>query len=790
MTSPGQQAFILTRHWRDTRDGVDLELWLATDQGPRCVLVKAQAAVAFVRESQAGEVEAAIRNDGAFELKPLPLKTLGQDPVRGLYGQSYRAMLRLEKRLAERGITLHEADIRPTDRFLMERFITASVTVEAGEGEDHAVLVNPRLKATDPYRPPLRLVSLDIETSAMGELYSVALEGCGQRQVYMLGAAPEGEAPAFDFTLTYVPDRPALILALNAWFREHDPDAIIGWNLVQFDLRLLQACADQHGLVLALGRSGKPIDWREHGRREGYVFASIPGRLAIDGIEAMRSAMWSFPSFSLESVAQALLGEGKDTDDPYHRMDEIERRFREDKPALARYNLVDCELVTKIFAKANLLNFVLERANATGLPADQSGGSIAAFSHHYLPRMHREGYVAPNIGVTHGESYPGGFVMESRPGIYDSVLVLDYKSLYPSIIRTFLVDPIGLVEGAREKDETKTVPGPNGTRFSRTKHCLPGIITHLWERRDQAKRDGNQALSQAFKLLMNAFVGVLGASGGRFFDPRLAAAVTLRGHEIMRTTRKLVEEEGYEAIYGDTDSIFIWLGRAHDESEAMQVAEQLVGRINRWWKESLAAAHGIESFLEIEFDTHYKRFFMPTIRGSEMGSKKRYAGLVEEDGKEELVFRGLETVRSDWTPLAQGFQRELFGRVFRREPYADYIKDYVRRLQAGELDDLLVYRKRLRGKLDSYDRTTPPQVRAARLADEYNAKQGRPRQYQNGGWISYVMTLSGPEPIEARMASIDHEHYLTNQLEPIADAILAPLGDSLAALTNQQPELF
>ncbi|UPG94604.1 DNA polymerase II [Luteibacter aegosomatissinici] len=790
MNSPGQQAFILTRHWRDTRDGVDLELWLATDQGPRCVLVKGQTAVAFVRESQVGEVESAVRSDTAFELKPLPLKTLGQEPVHGLYGQSYRAMLRLEKRLAEKGITLHEADIRPTDRFLMERFITASVTVEASESGDHAVLVNPRLKATDPYRPPLRVVSLDIETSAMGELYSVALEGCDQRQVYMLGAPPEGDPPELDFDLAYVPDRPALILAINAWFREHDPDAIIGWNLVQFDLRLLQACADQHGLVLALGRSGKPIDWREHGRREGYVFASIPGRLAIDGIEAMRSAMWSFPSFSLESVAQTLLGEGKDMDDPYHRMDEIERRFREDKPALARYNLVDCELVTKIFGKASLLDFVLERANATGLPADQSGGSIAAFSHHYLPRMHREGYVAPNIGVSHGESYPGGFVMESRPGIYDSVLVLDYKSLYPSIIRTFLVDPIGLAEGALEKDETKTVPGPNGTRFSRTKHCLPGIITHLWERRDQAKRDGNQALSQAFKLLMNAFVGVLGASGGRFFDPRLAAAVTLRGHEIMRTTRKLVEDEGYEAIYGDTDSIFIWLGRAHDEGEAMKVAAHLVSRINRWWKDSLADAHGIESFLEIEFDTHYKRFFMPTIRGSEMGSKKRYAGLVEEDGKEELVFRGLETVRSDWTPLAQGFQRELFGRVFRREPYADYIKDYVRRLQAGELDDLLVYRKRLRGKLDSYDRTTPPQVRAARLADEYNAKHGRPLQYQNGGWINYVMTLSGPEPVEARMATIDHEHYLTNQLEPIADAILAPLGDSLSALTNQQPELF
>ncbi|HEY4090730.1 MAG TPA: DNA polymerase II [Luteibacter sp.] len=790
MNPPGQRAFILTRQWRDTREGLDLELWLATDEGPRAVVIKGQTAVAFVRESQVAEVEAVIRNDAAFDLKQLPLKTLAQEAVRALYGQSYRAMLRLEKRLAERGVNLHEADIRPTDRFLMERFITASVTVEATGQEADAVWVNPRLKAADPYRPPLRVVSLDIETSAMGELYSVALEGCGQRQVYMLGAPAEGPAAETDFNLTYLPDRPALILAINAWFREHDPDAIIGWNLVQFDLRLLQACADQHGLVLALGRSGKPIDWRAHGRREGYVFASIPGRLAIDGIEAMRSAMWSFPSFSLENVAQTLLGEGKDTEDPYHRMDEIERRFREDKPALARYNLVDCELVTKIFAKVSLLDFVLERANATGLPADQSGGSIAAFSHHYLPRMHREGYVAPNIGLAHGESYPGGFVMESRPGIYDSVLVLDYKSLYPSIIRTFLVDPIGLAEGALEGDDSKTVPGPNGTRFSRTKHCLPGIITHLWERRDQAKRAGNQALSQAFKLLMNAFVGVLGASGGRFFDPRLASAVTLRGHEMMRKTRELVEAEGYEAIYGDTDSIFIWLGRAHDEAAAMEVAERLVARINGFWKDTLAAELGITSFLEIEFDTHYKRFFMPTIRGSELGSKKRYAGLVEEDGSEELVFRGLETVRSDWTPLAQGFQRELYGRIFRREPYADYVKDYVRQLQAGALDDLLVYRKRLRGKLDSYDRTTPPQVRAARLADEYNARHGRPLQYQNGGWISYVMTLSGPEPVEARVASIDHEHYLTNQLEPIADAILAPLGDSLGALTNQQPELF
>ncbi len=76
-----------------------------------------------------------------------------------------------------------------------------------------------------------------------------------------------------------------------------------------------------------------------------------PPGVIIDGIEALKSATWNFPSFSLESVSQTLLGEGKASDSPYQRMDEINQRFAHDKPALARYNLKDCELVTRIFAK-------------------------------------------------------------------------------------------------------------------------------------------------------------------------------------------------------------------------------------------------------------------------------------------------------------------------------------------------------------------------------------------------------------------------------------------------------
>jgi DNA polymerase-2 len=87
--------------------------------------------------------------------------------------------------------------------------------------------------------------------------------------------------------------------------------------------------------------------------------------------------------------------------------------------------------------------------------------------------------------------------MDSRSGLYDSVLVLDYKSLYPSIIRTFLIDPVGLVAGLAEPTRRDTVPGFIGARFSRTKHCLPGIVTRVWAGREAAKREKNAPLSQA-----------------------------------------------------------------------------------------------------------------------------------------------------------------------------------------------------------------------------------------------------------------------------------------------------
>lgn len=784
-----QQGFLLTRHWRDTPAGTEVEFWLATDSGPQRLRLAPQTSVAFIPAEQRQRAELLLREERHVELKPLPLQDFHSRPVMGLYCRQHRQLIKLEKLLKEGGVNVFEADIRPPERYLMERFITAPVWFN-GQPDGNGLWLNAQMKPAPDYRPTLKLVSLDIETTAHGELYSIALEGCGQRQVYMLGPA-NGGTEALDFELEYCNSRPQLLERLNQWLEQHDPDAIIGWNLVQFDLRVLQKHAERYQIPLRFGRGGNLLEWREHGFKQNHFFASASGRLIIDGIEALKSATWNFPSFSLEYVAQTLLGEGKSIDNPYQRMAEIDRRFAEDKPALARYNLKDCELVTRIFAKTELLTFLLERATVTGLAADRSGGSVAAFNHLYIPRMHRQGYVAPNLGELPEEHSPGGFVMDSQPGLYDSVLVLDYKSLYPSIIRTFLIDPVGLVEGMQHPDDENSVPGFRQARFSRTKHCLPEIVRQIWQGREAAKRHNNKPLSQALKIIMNAFYGVLGSSGCRFFDPRLASSITLRGHEIMRQTRELIEAKGYQVIYGDTDSTFVWLKKAHSEQQAAEIGRELLDHVNQWWQQHLQQQYGLENALELEFETHYSRFLMPTIRGAEQGSKKRYAGLISKpDGSEEMVYKGLETVRTDWTPLAQQFQQQLYQRIFKRQPYQDFVRDYVAKTLNGEFDDRLVYRKRLRRKLDDYQRNVPPHARAARLADDYNRQQGRPLQYQNGGWISYVMTLAGPEPLETRQSAIDYDHYLERQLQPVADAILPFLYDDFSALVTRQIGLF
>jgi DNA polymerase-2 len=745
------EGFVLTSHWRDTPEGLVLTYWLSTPQGPARLRFTRERAVMFVERSAAAQAD---------ERKAVPLRTLWGEPVDAVYFHRYAALQDERERLRQRGAMVLESDIKPAARFLMERFVTGGCRVsgEARRRDGYLDFQNPAIKRGG-HRPHLAWLSFDIETDGIdGPVISIAAVGDGWEEIFMQG---EGG----------IASERALLEAFFGLVARRDPDALIGWNVVEFDLSHLQSRAEALGVRFAVGRGGERAAVLPP-RGEGQLpVVRVPGRVVLDGIGTLKAATWSFERFGLEYVAQELLGRGKRIEETGDAVEEIRRMYRQDRAALAEYNLEDCRLVRDIFARADLLGFAVARQEMSGLPMDRLGGSVAAFDHLYLPRLHREGFVAPDVGGDRNAgASPGGYVLPSRPGLYENVLVLDFKSLYPSIIRTFRIDPMGL---ALADDDA--IGGFDGARFHRERHILPGLIASLWADRDRAKAEKNAPLSQATKILMNSFYGVLGTPGCRFFSPRLASSITRRGHEIITRSRDFIEKErGKSVIYGDTDSLFVLMGPGQSTAACERIGEELAAELNGWWRERIAAEHRLESCLEMELDTCYARFFMPTLRGSDEGSAKRYAGLTAD----ELVIKGLEAVRTDWSALARRFQRELLRKVFQDEPVQGFVLDTRSRLFRGELDSELVYRKRLRREADAYLQNSPPHVKAARMLD-------RPVRE-----IAYVWTTRGPQPLEKQDAPIDYHHYVERQLAPASEALLACLGTSFDAIAGSQLRLF
>lgn len=789
-------AFLLTRQWRDTPIGVALDFWWATEQGACYTQISAQEIVFFVARKHSKKIQLLLKAVSSWRMAEVDLKTFLNQPVNALYFKNQRSARDAQTLLEKNAIEAWESDIRPHERYLMERFVTAAAQIDftpahvlqSKEVKMQKVvhLANPRFSPCE-YRPTLKTVSIDIETSMDAQqLFSIAVWGNQIHKVFMVG---KGESSS---ELEYVPTQIDCINAFTAWVHFYDPDIFIGWNLVQFDLWVLESICRQSNIKLDIGRGNQSIHWRQEEGDTGRRFVVIPGRVALDGIELLKASNLRFDSYALQFVAEAVLGEGKLLHGS-DRGNDIARLFEEDKAALAEYNLRDCELVWDIFEDKKLLHFAIERSQLTGLLLDRIGGSVAAFEFSYLPRLHRHGYIAPNLGELESDVIsPGGYVMNSRPGIYDNVLVLDFKSLYPSIIRTFLIDPCAFWLAQHQKlNGHEIVEGFNGAYFSREGHILPHMIEHLSHARDLAKKEKNAPLSHAIKIIMNSFYGVLGSTGCRFFDPRVCSSITLRGHDIIQRSRDWIEQQGYRVIYGDTDSLFVWLENncigkpPKSKEQCHKIGVRLARELNQWWTKTVTKEFAITNHMEIQFETHYLRFLMPTIRGSDVGTKKRYAGVVDNNGHHELVFKGLENVRTDWTRLAKDFQEELYRKIFAGESYVEFIRATTADVLAGKRDEDLVYRKRLRRHLYEYEKNIPPQVQAAH---KYVQRTGKP--LRRGDWIDYVITLQGAEPVAAQQSTLDYQHYVDKQLSPVADSILHFMEQSLNELVDTQLSLF
>jgi DNA polymerase II len=674
----------------------------------------------------------------------------------------------LRDKLHTAGIDTFEADVRFASRYLIERGIKGGCEIDGDStpGAGGAVFDNPVLRPADVAVEP-RVLSFDIETDAKGgRLLAISLFAHGLDAVLIVDGS---ERPMPERAVRCATELDALE-AFSQHVQSFDPDVLTGWNIIDFDLSVLEKIAARLGLSLNLGRDAGAMRIR---KAEGYFGsgqASIPGRLVLDGIDLLRGAFIRMDDYSLDAVAREVLGEGKAVaGDVHDRIAEIIHNYKHDLPAFALYARTDARLALQIVEKLRLVELSFARSQLTGMTPDRVAASIASFDFLYLSELERARIVAPSVRGNDSRVHvaqQGGHVLEPATGLHENVWVFDFKSLYPSIIRTFNIDPVSYVPGSSDREpegRADLIHTPGGA-FRREPAILPRLLDELFPRREAAKRRHDDVAAHAIKILMNSFYGVLGTSACRFFNPALANSITGTGKQLLLWSKAWFEAAGFVVLYGDTDSLFVSSGQ-RDPEAACSAARELAAALNLQLARHIEARWQVQSRLELEFEKMYLRLFLPRARHSTRGASKRYAGLVHGGAADSVEFVGMEVVRRDWTQLAKRVQRELYQRLFANRPVDAYLSEIVARVRRGDLDEELVYHKNLRKGTGDYTATTPPHVAAAR-------KSSLP----SGRSIRYVVTTAGAEPLDNLQHPLDREHYVEKQVKPVAEPVLEALG--------------
>jgi DNA polymerase-2 len=706
--------------------------------------------------------------------------TMAGVPVARIDLRSTADQRRLAEALAANGLSTYEADINFTLQYLMHQDILGTLHISGdwlpGKGVNRHYQ-NPTIAKAE-WDPQLILLSLDIETDhAASIVYGVSLVTDSIEEMHLVGA-PAADDP--DYARCY-PDERLLLEGVTARIREIDPDILTGWNVVDFDLAVLQRRCKALGLRFSIGRTDSDA-WYRSGATWGSSRIYVPGRQVLDGMHLVRSTVQRYEDYALETVATDMLGRGKvlGATATASRCDSITDAFNDDRRTFCEYCVEDARLVRDILEHEGLITLSIRRTLLTGLPLDRAGGSVVPFEFLYTRELHRLGMVAPTLGVDQDPpgGAPGGLVMPATAGLFNHIFVLDFRSLYPTIIRTFNLDPLAHVQARTAND---AIEAPNGALFDRAPGLLPMLLERFFESRAQAREEGNKVAAYAYKIIMNSFYGCLGTPLCRFAATELSGAITGFGHHLLRWVRTWLEAQNYKVLYGDTDSLFVDAGLAADtEAEvAMAFGRELCVTVNEVISRYVRDEYNVPSHLELEFEKCYERFLVPQRRGqTEQGRAKGYAGMRITAAEPALEIIGMEAVRSDWTELAHDMQTQLLTMAFSNASHEDldtYVSDLVATVKRGERDNDLVYRKRLRKPVEAYTRTTPPHVKAARLLPHAE------------GVIRYLMTVKGPQPIGYVTAAIDYPHYIQKQITPIAKTIGDVVGvDFVAALTGEQ----
>ncbi len=624
---------------------------------------------------------------------------------------------------------------------------------------------NPVLRPADVKVEP-RVLSFDIETDAKGErLLAISMYAPGLDEVLIVDRG-DGRCPRRRCAATTSTRRSKR--SANA-FASFDPDVITGWNTIDFDLTVLQRIAARVRHPFELGRDAGAMRMR---KAEGYFGsgqATIPGRLVLDGIDLLRGAFVRMDDYSLDAVAREVLGEGKAVaGDVRDRIGEILHNYRARSARLRAVRTHRCAPRLSDRREAECRRLAFARSELTGMTPDRVAASIASFDFLYLSELERRSIVAPTVRSSDSRVHAaqqGGHVLEPTAGLHRNVWVFDFKSLYPSIIRTFNIDPLSYVAepspGRRpDRNAGRRVPARARDPAAHARRAVSAARSR--------EAGGDDVASNAIKILMNSFYGVLGTPACRFYNPALANSITGMGREMLLWSKRWFEARGFTVLYGDTDSLFVRSGMDDAERGRGARAEQLARELSAEHR----AVHRRALARDEQARAQVRKAVSATVSAARAAQHARCeqalrgAASRRNDG-DAVEFVGMEVVRSDWTALAKQVQRELYQRLFADQAVDEYLADIVqqsarRRSSTTRSSIARTCARTPRNTRQRRRRTSPP--RASRRKPIGRLDQLR---HDDRTARSRIDNIAAP---------LDREHYVDQAGKPVAEPVLETLG--------------
>lgn len=600
-------------------------------------------------------------------------------------------------------------------------------------------------------------------------------------------------------------DEKAMLEELIRIINDYDPDVITGYNINSFDFPYILERMKQNNVRPVFGRCNqKYVVARKVGMR---YRVSITGRIMVDSFEIVKKD-FSLQRYGLDFVAETLLKQKKD-DVKHSEIDKLWRGDQEGFRKLISYSRKDSVLAMDLVLKLNLVDkyIALSKVSGTLLQDTLDSGETARIENFLLREFNKEGYVFPckpdasEIGKREKErvvGLKGGFVLEPEKKLHSNVAVLDFRSMYPSIIQTFNICPTTIVRNESPVDVIKTPSGamflPKETRTG----IIPKIVEGLMKSRRNAKRRLNKctdpakkraldAEQWALKIMANAFYGHFGYSRARVYDLDIANAITTCGRDIIKKTADRIEKDfGYRVIYGDTDSVFVKMPE-DDKERIYSIANDISAKITKQ----------LPGIMELEFEKVFKRFLPLT--------KKRYVAWkfvpVEKEGKVEweegIEMKGIETVRRDWCGLVSDTMKEVIEMILKRDDAkgaVNYFRHVVEALVRGVIPiQKLVIRKTMTKSPGSYVGIQPH----IELVKKIQARN--PAEAPGiGDRIGYVIVkgtqllskrAEDPIYIVEKGLQIDSNYYIDNQLLPPLERIFRGLGVSKPELLGNGKQI-